>query len=460
MTNRPTLVLWLLALAMFLVVLDGSIVNVALPAIKSGLHFSTAALQWVLTAYVLTNGGFLMLGGRLADLYGRRLILIIGITGFVACSLLIGLASSGPLLIGLRALQGLAGALMAPAALSILLATFPEGHERNRALSVWSIVASGGAAAGVFLGGILTQYLGWRWCFFVNVPVGLAAIYLIRRYVPAHVQESRDHHLDVPGAILVTSGLMALVYGLTNAAMSGWTSAVTLGSLVASAALLAAFVYNETRARHPLVPLSIFRLRNVTGGNLMMLPIVAGAFGMFFFCSLYLQNILHYSPSVTGLAFLPIPVVIGLCSYQAPRLLNTMGYHKPLLIGTGLIVIGTFLLSRLGLDVNYFTQLLPIFLLLAVGFGLSFVAISVAATTGVPGDESGLASGLINTSQQVGGALGLAILAVVAATTTAAAVHAGPEAVMLGYQRAFLTSSLLSLIAWLIGFFVIRPDSV
>jgi EmrB/QacA subfamily drug resistance transporter len=457
--SHQNTVLWLLALAMFLVVLDSAIINVALPAIKSAMHFTTASLQWVLTGYVLTFGGFLMLGGRTADLYGRRRVLIAGIVGFIAFSLLAGLATTAPLLIAARALQGLAGAFMAPTALSILLATFPEGPERNHALSVWSIVASGGAAAGVFLGGLLTQYLGWRWCFFVNVPVGLAAIYFIRRYVPAHIQEASDKNLDVPGAVLVTGGLMSLVYALTLASQQGWTAPATLISLGISAALLAGFLINETRAPHPLMPLSIFRIRNVSGGNLMMLPIVAGALGMFFFVSLFIQNVLNYPPSQTGLAFLPIPVLIGFISYHAPKLLMKFGLKPLLITGTALTTFGTFLMSFIGTGTSYFTGLLPIFLILACGFGISFVAITVAATTGVPGPDAGLASGLINTSQQIGSALGLAILAVVAtATTTAAAAdgHSAAAASVLGYQRAFLTAALLMLVALFVGIFVIR----
>jgi MFS family permease len=251
-------VLLLLALAMFLVVLDSAIINVALPAIKSAMHFTTASLQWVVTAYVLTFGGFLMLGGRTADLFGRRRVLVIGVAGFIAFSLMAGLAPTGPLLIAARALQGIAGAFMAPTALSILLATFEEGPPRNRALSIWSIVASGGAAAGVFLGGLLTQYLGWRWCFFVNVPIGLVTIYYILRHVPAHIQEASDKNLDVPGAVLVTGGLMTLVYGLSLAPQHGWTNPGTLISLGLSALLLVLFVFNEARVKHPLVPAAIW----------------------------------------------------------------------------------------------------------------------------------------------------------------------------------------------------------
>lgn len=459
MNQNRKIILWLLALAMFLVVLDSAIINVALPAIKKGLNFDSASLQWVVTSYILTFGGFLMLGGRTADLYGRKKVLIAGIAGFSLFSLLTGLASSSTMLIVLRAFQGLAGAFMAPTALSILLTTFEEGQERNKALSIWSITASGGAAAGVFLGGLLTQYLGWRWCFFVNVPIGIAAIIGILKYFPARIKEDKENRLDIPGAVLVTGGLMALVYGLTLAIRLGWTASYTLISFGASVVLLVAFLFNETRVKFPLMPLSIFRIRNVVGGNLMMLPIVAGALGMFFFLSLYIQNVLRYSPVISGLCFLPIPIIIGIISYNAPRLLNRFGFKPLLIIGTALTTFGTFLNSYLGISSSYWLQILPAFAILAVGFGISFVAITVAATSGVPNNESGLAAGLINTSQQIGAALGLAVLAVVANTTTLAARSAGQSqalSIVRGYQEAFLTAAILMAAALLIGIFVIR----
>lgn len=461
MKSNPNkqIILWLLALAMFLVVLDSAIINVALPKIKDALGFDDASLQWVLTAYILTFGGFLMLGGRTADLYGRRKVLVSGIAGFSLFSLLIGLSGSSTTLIGLRALQGLASAFMAPTALSILLTTFAEGEERNKALSVWSLVASGGAAAGVFLGGLLTQYLGWQWCFFVNVPIGVAAIFGILKYVPAHSSESKDKHLDLPGAVLITGGLMTLVYGLTLASQSGWTSSSTLITFGISIAMITGFLFNETKAKHPLVPLSIFRIRNVSGGNLIMLPVVAGALGMFFFCSLYVQNILKFSPVQSGLSFLPVPVIIGIVSFQAPKLLGKFGFKNLAIAGIAMTTLGTFIMSFLSIDSSYLFHMLPAFLILAFGFGISFVAITVASTSGIPGEEAGLASGLINTSQQIGGALGLAILAVIAANATNSALASGQTtemASMIGYQKAFLTASGLMFLALLIAIFVIE----
>lgn len=459
MKTNPKMILLLLALSQFLVVLDSAIVNVALPAIKEALHFDTASLQWVITAYILTFGGFLMLGGRMADLFGRRKILVLGIVGFTVLSLLIGLAPNSTTLIVLRALQGLAGAFMSPAALSILLTTFKEGPERNKALSVWSVVASGGAAAGVFLGGLITQTLGWQWNFFVNVPIGIIAAIGVLKYVPEHIKESTDKKLDLPGAALVTLGLMALVYGLTQAPEAGWLSWHTIAPLTASIALLAAFIWNESRAAHPLVPLSIFKIRNVVGGNLVMLPIVAGGLGSFFFCSLYVQNVLGYEPIMSGLAFLPIPIIIGLVSTRAPRLLGKFGFKKMLLAGTTFVGIGMLSMALMNEQSAYLTNILPGFLALGVGMGLSFVAVTVTATSGVPGSLAGLASGLINTSNQVGAALGIAVLAVIAAATTTSALANGASetaASLLGYQYAFFTSAALLLAALLVTIFVIR----
>lgn len=456
--NRP-MILLLLSFAMFMVVLDSAIINVALPAMKVALHFDTTSLQWVLTAYILTFGGFLMLGGRTADLFGRRLLLVLGVGGFSLFSLLLGLTSSSVLFIVLRALQGLAAAFMAPTALSILLTTFEEGEARNRALSVWSMVAAGGGAAGVFLGGILTQYLGWQWCFFVNVPAGILAIIGILAYIPPQREEVGEKHLDLPGAVLVTGGLIALVYSLTLVSQVGWTSTSTLMTLGVSIVLLAAFLFNEARVKHPLMPLTIFRRRNVSGGNLVTLPVIAGALGMFFFISLYIQNVLHYSPSLSGLSFLPLPTIIGIISIQAPRLLDRFGFKPLLITGISLMIVGTFLMSFLTPASSYVVNLLPAFLILALGMGLSFVAVTVAATSGIPDHETGLASGLINTSQQLGGALGLAVLTVVASTTTAADVANGKvlaQASMHGYQMAFLCSAALMVVALLVAIFIIR----
>lgn len=456
---HKNIILLVLALTMFVVVLDSAIVNVALPAIKESLGFDEAALQWVVTGYILTFGGFLMLGGRTADLYGRRKVLLAGLAGFTLVSLLIGLSTSSTMMVALRALQGLAAAFMAPTALSILLTTFKEGPERTKALSIWSIVASGGAAAGVFLGGLLTQFLGWEWCFFVNVPIGILAFLGIRKYVPAHNETNGTKNLDITGAVLITGGLTALVYALTLASQIGWGASSTLISFAVSIVLLGLFIFNETKVAHPLVPLRIFKIRNVVGGNLIMLPIVAGALGQFFFLSLYVQNVLQYSPVISGLCFLPIPLIIGTISYNAPKFMSRFGFKQLMVTGISLVTLGVFLLSMLGPTASYWVNMFPAFVILATGFGLSFLSITVAATSGVSHQEAGLASGLISTSQQIGGALGLAILAVVAHNATLHATAAGKsmiDANVVGYQQAFLTAAGLIFIALLVAIFVIR----
>lgn len=454
------LILALLAVAQFMVVLDSAIVNVALPAMEKALHIDPASLQWIVTSYTLAFGGFLLLGGRASDLYGRRRVLLTGIVGFTVFSLAIGLAQSGTAVVILRALQGLAAAFMSPAALSIVLTTFKEGKERNTALGVWSAVASGGAAAGVLLGGILTQYFGWEWNFLVNVPIGIAVFFGIRKYVPAHIKEEKDKNLDVPGAILVTSGLIALVYALVEAPAWGWTSFNTIGLLVASVVLLAGFIVNESKAKHPLMPLSIFKIRNVSGANLMMVPVTAGLMGMFFFVSLYIQGVLQYSPLATGLSFLPIPIIIGISSTLAPRLVAKVGFKPLLITGTALLTVGTFFLSFVSADGSYLVNVLPGLVIMALGAGITFVSVSVAATSGVPSHEAGLASGLLSTSQQMGGALGLAILSGVAtAAAASSSAQSIVEATVVGYGTAFKTAALFTAIALLIAIFVIRQNS-
>lgn len=441
-------ILILLALAQFMVVLDNSIVNVALPAIQHAFHLKPENLQWIVTAYTLTFGGFLLLGGRAADLFGRKRLFMVGIALFGIASLVDGLAPSGAWLIALRAVQGLAASLMSPAALSIVLVTYREGHERNTALSVWGAVASGGAAAGVLLGGVITEYWGWRWNFFINVPVALGVLYAAWNLLPAHESEEDHNDLDLPGAISITAAMMLLVYGLVEAPAHGWTSGSTLGYLGGAIALLIFFIANELRSEHPLVPFSIFRIRNVVGANLTMMPIVAGMFSTFFFASLYLQTILGYSPVKTGLSFLVIPITIGISATQVPRLIKKTGY-KPILMVAPLFVAGAlFFLAHVPLDGDYVHNLLPGFILLGLGMGATFVPITIAATSGVSGRESGLASGLLNTSQQIGGALGLAILTGVAASSstrfaqhTAHGSTAQLAAALHGYQSAFYVAS-------------------
>lgn len=454
MKHKKGLILLLLALAQFLVVLDSAITNVALPAIKEALNFEDSMLAWVVTGYALTFGGFLMLGGRAADLYGRRKVLIIGIVGFALSSLVIGFSQSDIMMIAARAVQGLAAALMSPAALSILLTTYPEGSERTKALSVWSAVASGGAAVGVFLGGALTQFVGWEWNFFINVPIGLAVAYGIYKYVPAHIKEESDKNLDLPGAALVTSGLMAIVYSLAHAAEAGW-GVMTFVLLGVGVALLAGFIYNESRVKHPLMPLSIFKVKSLVGGNIVMIAVASGMFSLFFFASLYLQNILQYSPAVTGVSFLIMPVILGIVSTQSPKFIGRYGVKKVLITGLTLLTIGVFWLTFAPLDGNYFINVLPSLLFMAVGAGLTFVSATIAATSGVPAHEAGLASGILNTSQQVGGAMGLAILSSIAAVVTAAGDHT-VIATLDGYRAAFIAADVLIVVGLIAAITLIK----
>ena len=426
MSDKPKnhwLILIVLALAQFMVVLDSSIVNVALPAIARAFHMGQTNLQWVVTAYTLAFGGFLLLGGRAADLYGRKKLFMIGTAVFGLASLIDGLAPTGGILVGLRAAQGLAAALMSPAALSIVLVTYREGHERNTALSVWGAVASGGAAAGVLFGGIITEYLGWRWNFLVNVPISIMVFLAASRILPAHESEEKHNDLDLPGAISITAALMMLVYGLVKAPTHGWTAPSSLSYFAVSIALFAFFIWNERRSDHPLVPFDIFRNRNVTAANLTQLPITAGMLAVFFFTSLYLQTILGYSSVKTGFSFLIIPFMIGLSATQAPRLIKRMGYKPVLMVAPLIVATGLFWLAHIPVQGSYLHNILPGFVLMGLGMGATFVSLTIAATSGVVGRESGLASGLLNTSQQIGGALGLAILTGLATSQATKYLH-------------------------------------
>lgn len=460
-------VLLIVAVAQFMVVLDTSIVNVALPSIYRSLHFtSQSSLQWVVTAYTLAVGGFLLLGGRTADLYGRRKVFMGAVSAFAIASLLCGLSQSAFQIQVLRAVQGLAAAFMSPAALSIVLTTFKEGKERAKALSVWGAVAAGGAAAGVLLGGVLTEVLDWRWNFFVNVPVAIAVVIAAYLYVPDSKADLDHNRLDLPGALLVTSGLMLLVYAFTKAPGYGWGASSTLELFAGSAALLALFVFNENRSKHPLVPLSIFKIRNIAGANLTQLPITASMFSMFFFVTLYLQNVLHFSPIRSGLSFLPITLVIGSISVAMSHVIGKIGYRKPLIIAPISMAAGLFYLSTVPVHGSYLVDVLPGLVLMAIGMGMSFISITIAATNGVPPRESGLASGLLNTSQQVGGSLGLAILSGISATAAARYFSnhlAGARdpvtaaaAQVQGFHSALHIGACFALAASVLGFFLIK----
>jgi EmrB/QacA subfamily drug resistance transporter len=459
------LVLILLALAQFMVVLDIAIVNVALPSIQKAFHMTQTDLQWIVTAYTITFGGFLLLGGRFADLYGRRKTFLAGVVVFTLASLADGLAQSGQQLIIFRGIQGLAAAFMSPAALSIILVTYKEGHERNVALAVWGAVASGGAAVGVLLGGILTQYLDWRWIFFVNVPVGIFVVLASLRILDKHEVDLGHNNLDLPGAVLGTAGIIALVYGLVKAPQYGWGSNNTIGFLVAAAVLLTGFIYNEYKAKHPLMPLHIFKIRNLSGANLLMVCMAAGLFANFFFTTLYLQIVLGYTPVKTGVSFLIVPIAVGVVASNIPRVIQKVGYRKILMVSPLFLSTGLFMLSKIPVDGTYWANVAPGLVVMGIGMGATFVAATVAATSGVPHHESGLASGILNTSQQVGGAVGLAVLtgiASAATTTYVQALHHAPShhdinaALVHGFEKGYLVAASFGIIAALVATFVLK----
>ena len=456
-TPSKWLIFILVAIAQFMVVLDNAITNVALPTIKEQLHFTTNALQWVVTAYALSFGGFLLLGGRAADLFGRRRTLLLGMTAFTTFSLLVGLSRNSTELIALRALQGMAGAFMSPSALSIVLVTFRDGPARNKALSYWTLVATGGAALGLLLGGALTEYFGWSWNFFINVPIGIVMILLIRRFVPIHEREETKNALDIPGALLATSSLMLLVLAFSQAPLWGWLNLRTVGVFVTALILLAGFIFNESRVKRPIMPLSIFKIRNVRGANLIMAPLYASMLGVFFLLTLYVQGILHFTPVVTGLSFLSFPIVLGFTSTQMPKLVQRYGYKRFMIIGPLLIAAGLAWLSRLHIGSDYWTGILPAAILMPLGIGMTMMPTIAAATSGVPGDQAGIASGLISTSQQMGGALGLSILSGIAASVTARNIRFGiNESAIRGYHVAFLAGVGFMVIASIVALLVIR----
>ncbi|MHB8487673.1 MAG: MFS transporter [Candidatus Dormibacteria bacterium] len=451
---NPWLVLVIVGLAQFMVVLDATIVNVALPSIQRGLHFSPVSLQWIVNAYTLAFGGFLMLGGRAADLIGRRRLFLIGIVLFSAASLMNGLAGSAGILVAGRALQGLGGALVSPAALSVLTTTFAEGRERTTALGVWSAVAVGGGAVGLLLGGVLTSLFSWQWVFFVNVPVGVIAIALALRFVPESRVENAGRGVDIAGAASITAGLVVLVYALVNAQSAGWISAETLGLGALAVALLAAFVTIESRLRHPLIRLGIFRMRSITGANAAMLLVAGGMFAMFFFASIYAQEVLGYSALRAGLAFLPVTLGIIAGAGLSQQLIRRVGVRAVGLTGMSIAAVGLIVLSRIPVAGTYLGDLFPGLMIMSVGMGLTFVPITLIATTNVAASDAGLASGLLNTAQQLGGAIGLAVLSTLAANTTAHTLSAlghapspadGVSALVSGFHVAFLVGALLML---------------
>jgi EmrB/QacA subfamily drug resistance transporter len=452
-----------LGVAYLMVVLDISIVNVALPSIEKDLHFAPEDLQWVVSAYSLTFGGFLLLGGRVGDLLGRRWLFMVGLGAFALASLACGLATSSGMLIAFRALQGLGGAILSPSVFSIVTVTFREGSERNKALGILGAIAGSGAAIGVLAGGILTEYAGWEWIFFVNVPIGIGTLFL----VPLFVRESRAsdlvRHFDIQGAVTVTSSLVLLVYGLTQTTNVGWGSAQTILVLLASAVLMAAFIVIERRSRSPLVPLSFFRQRTPTGANIIGLGLGTMVFGMFFLLSLYMQQILGFSALKTGLGYLAVALTAVVASGVAQALVTRMSVKPVLIAGLGLLGAGLIYFTQVSVDGSYVSDLLPGFILVGIGLGFSFVPVSIAALAGATDKDAGLASGLINTSQQIGGALGLAILTTVATTHTETLLKEGesaPQAFTSGYSLAFWAGAGFAAISVLATVFALKREDL
>ena len=420
---NPWIVLVLVCIAQFMVILDATIVNVALPSIQTDLDMSDANLQWIVNAYALLFGGFLLLGGRAGDLIGRKRVFLAGVVVFTLASLVCGLAQNDTWLILARGVQGLGAALVSPAALSILTTTFKEGRERTRAMGVWAAIAVGGGAVGLLLGGILTDALSWPWIFFVNVPVGIVAFVLSLRLVPESKDEEAHRSSDLAGAVTVTGGLIALVYGIVRSSQAGWGSVEVIGFMVLAAVLLVAFVVIEQRSAEPLVRLSIFAVRTVRGANVTMFIVACGLFGMFYFNTLYLQRVLGYSALEAGLAFLPFTAGIIIGAGLSQALLPRLGAREVPLLGLALAVAGLLLFLRLTPDGSYLPDLLPGIMLTSIGMGLFFVPVTLIATSGIPDGDAGLASGLFNTSQQIGGALGLAVLSTIATSKTTGAIE-------------------------------------
>jgi EmrB/QacA subfamily drug resistance transporter len=462
-TERPhlTATLILACLAQFMVILDVSVVNVALPSIRHSLHFSEANLQWVVNGYTVTFAGFLLLGGRAADHLGRRRVFISGLSLFALASLAGGLATSQGTLIAARAVQGLGGAVIAPASLSILTTTFPEGAARNRAVGIWGAMGGAGGAAGVLLGGVITDLVNWRWILFINVPIGLATAVMTRRYVAEGRNPERTRNFDLAGALTATLGLSILVLGIVRTDTTGWGSAPTLALIAGGIVLLGVFVFVEGRlARAPLMPLRIFGARTLSAANVIMVLVGGATFGMWFFLSLYLQQVLGYSPIKAGLAFLPMTLCIVIGSTIASRVVTRFGAKRLLLTGLISQTVGLLLFARIAVGGHYTSDVLAPSLLVAIGIGFSLVPLTISAVTGVDRKEAGLASGLINTSRLFGGALGLAILAALAtARTNKDLPHGavGPrvlhEALTSGFHLAFVVAAVFSLAAALVAMF-------
>ena len=458
--DRRWTALILLCAAQFVVVLDASIVNVALPSIGTGLHFSEANLPWVVNAYVIAFGGFLLLGGRAADLLGRRRVFMVGLLVVAVASLAAGFATNEGQLIAGRAAQGLGAAIISPSALSIITTLFRDGSERNRALGVWGAVAGSAGAVGVLLGGVLTEGLGWEWVLWVNVPVSLIALALTPRLIPESRSELAPRQYDVAGAVSVTAGLSLLTYALLDASSAGWGSTKTVGLLVLAVALIGAFVVIELRSKAPLVPFRVFRLRTLTGANVVGLLLGASLFSMFFYISLYMQQVLGYSPIHAGISYLPLAVTIIIAAGLGGQLVTRFGFKPILAAGMLIVALGLVWFSRVSVGGGFISDILGPSLLAALGLGFAFVTSTIAAVSGVEEREQGLASGLINTSQQIGGALGLAVLSTIATSRTDHVLASGtsslPGALTDGFQRAFLAGAAIAALGFVATLLLIR----
>jgi EmrB/QacA subfamily drug resistance transporter len=455
----------LIVTAQFMVILDVAIVNVALPSIKSDLGFSQESLQWVVSAYAIFFGGALLLGGRLGDLLGRRRIFVSGLAVFAASSLLCGLAWSEASLIAFRSLQGLGGAMLAPAALALLMTTFAEGRERNTALGIYGAAAGSGAAVGVLLGGVLTSYLSWPWIFFINVPVAIAAIALTPLLLRESRAENALRHFDVAGATSITAGLMLLVYALTRATTDGWTSPATIALLAASALLVLSFIVIELRSKAPLLPLRIFRIRSLAAANVAMVIIGSATFAEFFLLTLYLQDVLHYTAVQTGVAFSGFAISVVIASNLAQAVVSRFGIRATLTTGIAASALSVAWLTRLPVEGHYFWDMFPAFVVGGLGLGFSFVPLTIASLAGVERADAGVASGLVNTSRQMGGAIGLAAMSAIAATSTANYADAHPgistasaAALDHGFQTTLYVLTGLLLVGAVIAGVWIKPQ--
>jgi EmrB/QacA subfamily drug resistance transporter len=456
-------ILALVGVAFFMTILDVSIVNVALPSIGKALEFSRENLQWVITAYAIAFGGFLMLGGRAADLLGRRIVFMVGVALFTLASLVCGLAESEGTLIAARAAQGLGGAIISPAALSIVMTTFEEGPERNKALGIWGALGGSGAAVGVLAGGVLTKYLGWEWIFFVNVPVGAAVLALTLRVVHESRRETERRRYDPLGAVSVTAGLVLFVYAISKAPDVGWLTARTILLLIASAALLVAFLVIERTVEQPLMPFRIFRVRTVAGANSVAALLGVVIFANFFILTLYVQNVLHYSALKTGFTFVATAGTAVLSAGVAQALVTKLGPKPVMAVGLTLLTGGMLWYSQIPVDGSYAPDLLPGYLMVGVGIAFSYIPVQIAALAGVAERDAGLASGLINTSQQIGGALGVAIASTVFTSHFDSLVHEGksiPVALTGGYQWAFWALAAFGVLALVAALVLIRREEM